>query len=277
MMWVITSLLVIAAWGCGPGPRPSPGGDDGGDDSTPDADPGAGSDGSSNVQTFVYAHSSSTLYKVDPDTLQISTVGGFQWPAGGPADQMTDLAIDKTGRMIGISFGGVYLVDPMTAATTLLSTLSGGDFNGLSFVPADTLGQSGDDVLIGTRNTDGAVFRIDPMTGSSSQVGDMGSAFQSSGDLVAIATFGTVQTTLGAPWDVLSHLTPVTFRATPSPHSTGFGQIWGLAFWKGTVFGFTLQGQFVTIDPTTGVATLVQSGGPEWWGAAVTTTAPVIP
>jgi len=104
----------------------------------------------------------------------------------------------------------------------------------------------------------------------------MGAPFQSSGDLVAIAGFGTVQTTPGASGDMLARLAPITFRATPSANPTGFGQIWGIAFWKGKVFGFTQLGQFVTIDPSTGLAQMVQSSGPEWWGAAVITTAPVI-
>src|SRR5262245_1816153 len=134
MMRGISSVLVVAALACGPSHRPN-NGDDGGDDGpTPDADPN-GPDGTQQQQTFVYAHTSSTLYKVDPDTLQVTPIGAFQWPNGG-SDQMTDLAIDKTGRMIGISFGAVYLVDATTAAATLLSTGLTGDFNGLSFVPA---------------------------------------------------------------------------------------------------------------------------------------------
>ena len=261
-------LLVVAA-ACGPGSRSNPGGDV---DATPAPD--SPDNGGNGEVTFVYAHTASELYKVDPDTLQIMRIGAFQWP--GLTDQMTDLAIDKTGRMIGISFGSVYQVDPVTARATRLSGGLAGQFNGMSFVPADMLGLTGDDVLIGTRNTDGVVSRIDPMTGQATAVGDMGAQFQSSGDLVAIAGFGTVQTTPGASGDMLARLAPLTFNAMPSPNSTGFGQIWGVAFWKGTVFGFTKGGQFVTIDPNTGIGKLVQSNGPEWWGAAVITTAPVI-
>jgi hypothetical protein len=242
----------------GPGPEAGNGGGDSGDGS----------------MTFVYAHTSSTLYKVDPDTLAISMIGNFVWP--GLPDQMTDLAIDKNGVMVGVSFGSVYKVDPTTAQTTLLSSGLGGTFNGLSFVPASMLGMTGDDVLIGTRNDDGVVSRIDPMTGAVSAVGDMGSAFQSSGDIVAVDGFGMVQTTLGAPWDVLVRLAPNNFAATKIGADTGFGQIWGLGFWKNKIFGFTQTGNFITIDPNTGAGTLVQGGGPEWWGAAVTTSAPVL-
>jgi len=75
---------------------------------------------------------------------------------------------------------------------------------------------------------------------------------------------------------VLVRLAPNSFTATKIGGDTGFGQIWGLGFWKNKIFGFTQTGNFITIDPNTGAGTLVQSGGPEWWGAAVTTSAPVL-
>ena len=77
-------------------------------------------------------------------------VGAFGWGSVG-CDQMTDIAIDKNGVMIGISYSRVYRVDPTTAQTTLLSNSLDGTFNGLSFVPAAMLGQTGDDVLVGTQ------------------------------------------------------------------------------------------------------------------------------
>ena len=50
----------------------------------------------------------------------------------------------------------------------------GGTFNGLSFVPADSIGQTGDDILVGTRNDDGMVFQVDPQTGAVTSIGNMG-------------------------------------------------------------------------------------------------------
>jgi hypothetical protein len=246
------------------------GGGGGGDD---DDVPG-GPDDPGGDPIHVYAHSASTLYRVDPDTLQITKIAAFGWSAG--SDEMTDLAVDKNGGMIGVSETRVYRVDATTAACTVLSSSLQGSFNGLSYVPAEMLGLTGDDILVGTRGDDGIVDRIDPMTGAVTHVGDMGSSFSSSGDLVAVVGFGTVQTTIGSQTDVLAKLAPLTFRATAAGAATGFRDIWGVAFWGGKVFGFTQQGQFITIDPTSGVATLVQSGGPAWWGAAVSTLAPVI-
>jgi hypothetical protein len=267
---LLISVLLLA---CGPGGR---------DDSSqlsPDAgfspdSGGGGGGGGGGDAVYVYAHTASTLYRVDPDTLAVTQVAPFGWGSVG-SDQMTDLAIDKTGQMIGVSFTRVYRVDPATAQTTLLSSSLSGTFNGLSFVPASMVGQTGDDVLVGTRNADGKVFRIDPMTGGATEVGNMG-AFQSSGDLVAVAG-ATLQTVTGSGSDRLARLAPQTFAATPIGSGTGYGEIWGVAYWKDKVYGFTNNGHFLLIDPTTGVATMVsQTPGMAWWGAAVTTLAPVL-
>jgi hypothetical protein len=233
---------------------------------------GAVSEGKSSV----YAHTQDTLFRINPDTLAVTQVGKFTGAAAG--DQMTDIAIDKDGVMIGVSFGTVYKVDPATAATTLLSHGLSGDFNGLSFVPSEALGQpaGGPDVLVGTRNQDGAVFRVDPATGGTTQTGNMG-AFSSSGDLVAVKGFGTVLTAdNGLSPDRLVRLAPATFAATAIGTTIGYGEIWGLAYWKNRIFGFTSGGQFILIDPTTGAGTLVSSSSEAWWGAAVTTSAPIL-
>jgi hypothetical protein len=230
-------------------------------------------DGGAGV-TYVYAHSSSALYRVDPDTLAVTLVGAFGWSHG--PDEMTDLAIDKNGLMIGMSYSAVYHINAMTAQTMRLSSGLAGRFNGLSFVPATMLGQTGDDVLVATRGEDGAVFRVNPTSGATSLVGNMGN-YSSSGDLVSITGLGTLQTTGNDPSnDRLARLAPSTFSATPIGNSIGFADVWGIAFWKDKVFGFTSSGQFITINPNTGVGTLVQSNGPSWWGAAVTTSAPVV-
>lgn len=265
----LACALAIVLVACGPSSR---GADDGGDDDG-GTDAAIGGDGGSVGVTSVYAHTSGALYRVDPDTLAITKIGDFGWSNG--SDEMTDIAIDKTGLMIGISFDSVYRVDPTTAAATRLSDALTGGFNGLSFVPAAMVGQTGDDVLVATRNSDGAVFRIDRDSGAKMQIGDMG-GYSSSGDLVAVEGFTLQTADNGFSDDRLVRLAPNTFAATQIGSSIGFSEIWGVAYWKDKVFGFTNGGEFITIDPNTGVGTLVQSGGPAWWGAAVTTSAPVI-
>jgi hypothetical protein len=266
------ALVCVLAAACSPAGRDPGAGDDDGAGADASTDPGG--DGGPNEQVFVYAHTSSTLYQVNPDTLAIQEIGDFTFTTG--SDEITDIAIDKNNLMIGISFGSVYRIDPTTAAATRLSNNLTGEFNGMSFVPAEQLGQTGDDVLVATRNSDGVVFRIDPATGSTTTIGDMG-GFSSSGDLVSVAMLGTFQTAdNGFGADRLVRLEAGTFAATAIGNEIGFAEIWGVAFWKNKLFGFTNGGHFITIDLTTGGGTLVQGNGPAWWGAAVTTSALVI-
>jgi hypothetical protein len=271
-------LLALGLVACGPDGRDDgTGGDDMGGDQGSDMGGGGGGGGSGGggETVYVYAHTASTLYRVDPDSLNVQMVGAFGWGSVG-SDQMTDIAVDKAGTMIGISYSRVYKIDPGNAQTTLMSSSLDGTFNGLSFVPATMLGLTGDDVLVAVNNSDGRVMKIDPATGTASQVGNMGS-YQSSGDLVAVDGFGVAQTLAGGSSDRLAKLAPMTFAATPIGSGTGYGQIWGVAYWKGKVYGFTNAGQFVLIDPTSGNAMMVtQTPGINWWGAAVTTLAPIL-
>jgi large repetitive protein len=225
----------------------------------------------------VFANTEKALYRVDSDTLEIAKVADF----GGAfptTDSMTDLAVDSTGRMIGISFDQVFRIDPMTAAATLVGdkTLLEA-FNGLSFVPSIlALGVPGADVLVATRSADGRVFQIDAGTGVVSQLGDMG-AYTSSGDVVAVYGFGMVATVSGATQDTLVQLAPRTFAATPIGTGTGFSNLWGLGYWKNRLYGFSSDGIFVDLDPTTGAGTQLRTSAERWWGAAVTTAAPSRP
>jgi hypothetical protein len=279
---VAAFLLVVAvAVGCGP----SAGGDDGveedagvGDGNFPQLDSsspwpdGANPDAPVGFQGAVYAHSASQLYKIDPDTLEVTLVAAFDWPSG--SDQMTDIALDKDANMVGISFGTVYAVDKDTAACTRLASLDR-SFNGLSFIPADEVG-TGTEILVGAA-TDGSVWRLDKSTGGSTLIGNYSGGMTSSGDIVSVTGFGTVATVksgLGGT-DKLVRVDANTGVATLIG-DTGVTDIWGLGFWKDKVYGFTDYNEFVLIDVHTGVATLVKTGTVDWWGAGVTTSAPYI-
>lgn len=221
----------------------------------------------------VYANSDAELYQIDPDTLAVTLIAPFGWPNG--SDQMTDIAVDKDGNMVGISFTGVYAVDTKTAKCTFLATLDR-MFNSLSFVPAMTVDQTDQEVLVAAA-LDGSFYRLDPKTGSSTPIGNYGGALGSSGDIVSVSGFGTIATvtTSSSGTDWLARVDASSGKATLIG-DTKQTQIWGLGFWKDKVFGFTDGNDFVLIDPKTGASSLVQSGGVSWWGAAVTTAALVI-
>jgi len=265
-------LLAATAPGCGPNAGNS--GDDDGDGGVhADADPFRPDSSLPPEVAAVYAHSSTELYRVDPDTLAVNLVGAFQWPLG--SDEMTDIAIDRVGNMVGISFTRVYAVDKDNAACTYLADLDQ-DFNGLSFVPVNSVDPLADERLVAAANS-GQIYEINPSTGASTPLGSYGSGLGSSGDIVSVRGFGSLATvTGGSVNDDLARLDSTSFAATVVGN-TGVADLWGLGFWENKVFGFAESGAFVLINPATGATTQVQTSNVHWWGAAVTTSAPVIP
>ena len=63
--------------------------------------------------------------------------------------------------------------------------------------------------------------------------------------------------------------------------TTGFSQLWGLGFWAGTAYGFSANGDLLSIDLATGAGASIPlpniHAGLSFWGAGTTTAAPVEP
>lgn len=222
---------------------------------------------------FVFAHSETQLYRVDPETLNVKLVGAFQWPEG--ADSMTDIAIDRFGRMIGVSFDAVYEVDENNAVCVKLANLASGGFNGLSFLPNEA--NPTQEILIGA-DQEGDVYQLDPQTGVATLVGNYGNGYTSSGDLVSVQGAGTFATVnpAGGGTDLLARIDTDNGYAATIIGSTGYDGIWGLGYWRNEVFGFTSDNQFLLIDVDTGAGTVEEASSVSWWGAGVTTLAPII-
>lgn len=282
-------LAVLALTACGP----SSGGDDDGvptpdarvDARTPDAPPG---DADEELPSEVYAHAGKTLYVIDTQTLTPTRIGDFTNLA---TQSMLDLAVDRDGRMIGITRDKIFQVDSATAACTFLADFGAvRGFTSLSFVPANPANPDGPEVLIAA-NDAGAVYRIDiaGVTATAVEVGSYGmqggTPIGSSGDIVSVRGFGTVATVnVGTGPDFLARLDPMNgWRATIVGTGTGFDNIFGLGFWEGKLYGFVddgfdaNSGKFIDISPTTGAGTLISQGAVRWFGAGVTTSAPIIP
>lgn len=224
----------------------------------------------------VYAHSATELFRIDPQTLQQSSVGTFSF--AGTAENITDIAINKTGDMVGISLNSVYSIDRDTAACTLLSSFGQGQggLTSLSFVPVDINDADSAELLVAA-DFDGEVWEIDSDTGQRSSLGNYGTGIGSSGDIVSIVGFGTFATVnvMGEANDQLARLNPVTWQASVIG-DTGYDRIFGIGFWGGDIYGFTDNMQFITIDAFSGMATNAEVGSVQWWGAAVTTLAPIV-
>jgi hypothetical protein len=215
----------------------------------------------------MYAHSQQQLFAIDPDTLALSPVGSF-FPN---APDINDLAVTPGGEIYGISINDLYLVDATTAEISHVTSVQGTANVALTFEVGGTLLAS--DKL-------GALRRIDPKTGQVTEIGSYGTDLGESGDLVAIkdgTLFGVNDVgpngSAKSNNDLLT-IDPSTGAATVVG-PIGFDRVWGLAYWKGVVYGLTRDGELLSIDPATGAGTLVSSFSYEFWGAAVTPIAPI--
>ena len=272
-MRVLLAVVVLTA--CGPTDRDDAAADAPSQPDVPDQPPLSSS--------RVYAHSGQTLYLMNATTLSTTTIGTM---TGLGTQSMTDIAIDKNDRMLGVTLDKLYEIDSTTGTATLIKQLSGtGNATSLSFVP-DPADPANSDILV-TVDSFGEVFRIDPVTGDTTSIGDYGTValgkVRSSGDLFGVRGLGIFATVdigdgMSPSNDYLARIDPVTWAATPIGTGTGFDKIFGVGFWDGKIYGFVdlgTGGKMIQIDITTGVGTELSSSSVRWFGAGVATDAPI--
>ena len=234
----------------------------------------------------VYAHSGSTLYRIDTANLAPIMIGTM---AGLGTQSLTDLAIDKNDHMVGITLDKLYGIDATSGTVTLIKDLSQSahGFTSLSYIPTDLTDPNSDDILV-SANDQGNVFQIDPATGTATSLGNYGTValgqVRSSGDIVGIRGLGIYATVdvgddPNQP-DYLAKIDPTTWKATPIGAGTGFTRIFGLGYWAGKFYGFVDDGvgmgKMIMIDQNTGEGSLITAGPQRWYGAGVTTDAPIL-
>lgn len=273
-------FAVGALAACGPAPR------DTSTDAASHPDAG-GPDGTIAEVSRVYAHSGAMLYRLDSETLVASPVG----PMSGIGTQnLLDLAVDKNDVLVGITRDKLFSLSATNGGATLIRDLesSAQDLTSLSFVPEDLDDQASADILV-SANDQGTVFRIDPMTGTATQIGSYGSTangvVRSSGDLFGVRGFGIFATVdVGNDTeDYLARIDPNDgWKATPIGAGTGYDKIFGLGYWDGKIYGFVDNGfevgggKMIEINPASGAATMIGAGDVRWFGAGVATDAPLI-
>ena len=266
-------------------------------------------------QILLYAHTNTTLFQLDP--LSISsppkTLGDFDCIGKGAASSMTDIAVEKDGKLYGISPVAAY---PLTVqggkvhcdAEWLLP--SGSSFYGLTFAPENTV--AAHEVLIAANNA-GELFEIDAQTGHTTAVGTFGTdpatklPWALSGDIVFLANKGspvgfatvrtcksgstgcsTIDTLIEIDLQAIKPGTQSVLKAVRGAVKTGawctnpssppgFDAIYGIAAYGDKVYGFThTGGHILEMHNDDATACLISSdASKKYAGAGVTTIAPV--
>lgn len=235
---------------------------------------GGGTGGVVNEVAEVFAHSAYELYKLDPITKAVTTVGTFQ---GCDFSAVIDIAINKDGAMYATTFGGLYTVDKTTAKCSLIA---GGSYpNSLSFVPQGTV-DPGAEALVGYQGS--TYVRIDLTSGAVTSIGAIGGGYVSSGDIVSVIGGGTYLTVYGnACGDCIIEVDPKSGALKKMIGPLGHGGVYGLAFWGGSAYGFSSFGELFQIDLSNGTSTIIPMPsappGLSFNGAGSTTSAPLKP
>jgi len=281
----LSGLGVSAAVACG-GNNKTMFGDDGGDNPFIE-DTGTGDDGQSFNEggiidtgapdnyvepiTVVYGHSPGTLYKLDPKTNKVTTVGNFNC-----SNQVIDLAIDENNNAFITSFGGFYSLNLSNANCTMIA--SGNYPNSLSFVPKGTLDPNVE-ALVGYFGS--TYVRIDTKSGMITNVGNLTGGYTSSGDIVSVKNGGTFLTVKGTNCsDCLLQVDPKTGNLIQNYGSLGYTDVFGIAFWGGAVYGFTNAGQLFQVTAQNNMAKTMlipipnAPNGLQFWGAGSSTSNP---
>jgi len=232
------------------------------------------------------------LFRVDPTTGTRTLLSDFANPAQGPlGGDPIDVTVEATGAILvsdslAVSSGALFRMDPMTGTRTLLS-----DFGNPAQGP---LGRAPDGVAVETTGAilvvdpaagtafHGALFRVDPTTGTRTLLSDFGNPIQgplgNSPSRVAIEAVGTILVTdrVVAPGilDVLYRVDPTTGTRTllsdfgnPAQGPLG-GYPCGVAVeMSGAILvadadaGTALHGGLFRMNPTTGMRILLSDFG----------------
>lgn len=237
---------------------------------------------------LIYAHSGNTLYSFSPESHLVTTVGDFHLDDGSTPPNMLDLAINEAGEIYTVSRTALYRVDGQTAEVSAVGTLSidsDESFNALTFLAVGEY-RADRETLVGASNL-GTYAEINTTTAAVHILGTYPDGWVSSGDLVSVEGLGTFATVkrddFGA--DVLVQIlfsrdgsSAITVKGTIQSATQGFTKIFGVGYWGRSVYGFTQAGELIQIDPHTGEAELVNghTGASSFWGAGVTTQAPIL-
>jgi hypothetical protein len=192
---------------------------------------------------LVYAHSSTTLYEVDPFLMTISQIASVP--------SLYDFDTDMSGTLYGISPpSSVYMFDDASLTWNQIATLShnNGTLNGFCI-------DSSNNVYATVGN---GIYSIDTSSGYVSLIGNIGGGFESSGDCVVDKVDGIYMTSPASGGDDLVRIDSNTGVGT-LVGNTGVPGIYGLTSAWGYMFGFTGNGSLIRIDKTNGAATLLHA------------------
>ena len=206
------------------------------------------------VTCSFYAHSDSTLYRLDPFKLTLDQVGALPG--------LFDIDTHPDGTLYGLSPEFLYRFDAVGGQWNRLPQGLGATVGNANGMAIDSDGK----VFITSENK---LFTANLNTGVAQFEGNMGGFYVSSGDCVVTKQDVLYMTSSHTPTDSLVVVDGINAMTT-SVGVTGFRGIWGLTSAWGRLWGVTSSGDLVEINRNTGTATRVHNFAASFYGAAST-------
>lgn len=204
---------------------------------------------------IMYVHSDDELFSLNENG-ELTYIADFIVEGTHYLDdqpKITDLAIDLDGRMFGVAGFELYEINASTGSMKLSAVLEQ-YLNGLTFMANGDLMGAGD-----------GIFKIDPATGYTNTVVEDG-IYNTSGDIVGHPNGLMYWTVRDGTGDALVSIDD--FGRTSYIGNIGYVNLYGLGYFDGNLFGFSSNGNIVTIDPSNAQAINNEVYDFSYWGAA---------
>lgn len=120
-----------------------------------------------------FSDSTGSLYRVDPLSANLDATR-----IGAMPQVMTDMALTPSGKLYGITFNGIYIINTATAATTFVSAHSLPGANALFITPDSTAYSAS---FLG-----GGIYKINLMTGAATRLPQSDPQYASAGDITML-------------------------------------------------------------------------------------------
>jgi hypothetical protein len=208
---------------------------------------------------YMYAHTATQLYSVEPThPYTVTPIATFHAVEGGEVPNMTDLAVDLSGQMYAVSVNGLWHVAPQTGEVELVFETKGEFFVAATFLSNGVMLVGGNEYLF-----------LASIFDAEYDVATSFAGWDWDGDMVGLPD-GLLYCAMREGNDQTSTLVVYDFLGGEEVWSgtTGAGSLYGVAYGKGILFGFTDEGEILTISQTTGEAQVVADPGIAFWGAA---------
>jgi outer membrane protein assembly factor BamB len=221
----------------------------------------------------VYAHDLTNLHGFGQDDGVLVGIAGF-WQEGilDPVF-VNEIAVASDGTVYASAMGQLFRIDGATGELVWVANFPlGGAFGtGMAFVPAGVV-DADHETLLGVRNDH--LYKIDTATGALTSLGPYGGSIgmvTATGDISWVEGIGLVGIIPGpATNNMLARIDPSTMAVTPIGVMTGYLNIAGLASIGGELWAFSELGEILSVNVSTGTATLVitDETSDTWSGAA---------